>query len=105
MRRMILALTIASLPTFASADCFEDLGCPHLETFKLSQIRKLSCQNLWHVRNSIYNFRGYCFKTPTAQEAFDNSDCTVNNPAAIVFNSHEVKNISRIVKVEKEKSC
>jgi hypothetical protein len=108
MRAMLIAMTVAVFPTFAQADCFENLGntgCPHLETFKLSELRQLSCQNLWHVRNSIYNHRGYCFKTAAAQQVFDNSDCFVTNASAIKFNQHEQKNISRIVKVEKEKSC
>ena len=107
----LVAFALPAGSTLASSDipsCFENLGntgCPRQETFPLKDIRKLSCQNLWTVRNSIYNDRGYCFKTQTAIQTFDNSDCFVTDAGAIRFNEHEVRNISRIVKVEKEKHC
>ncbi len=70
-----------------------------------SALRQLSCDSLWTVRNSIYNDNGYCFKTAAAKAAFDNSDCTVANAANVPLNGVEKTNISRIVRVEKEKHC
>ncbi len=108
MRMIAAAFLLAALPATASAGCFEGLGttgCTHLETFGRDDLRGLSCQNLWYVRNSIYNDNGYCFKTQAAKAEFDNSDCFVNDPAKLRFNRHEQANIARIVRVEKEKGC
>jgi hypothetical protein len=106
----VLALTFAApaVPAVAAEWCFEGLGntgCPWKETFPNAQLKQLSCQNLWYVRNSIYDRRGYCFKTDDAKEVFDNSDCWVKNAANIQFNKHESANISRIKKIEKNKGC
>lgn len=94
--------------TTAHAACFEDLGqtgCTNRETFPRSDLRRLSCQSLWLVRNTIYDENGFCFKTSAAQAQFDNSDCTVKNAANVKLNSHERANISRIRQVEREKGC
>lgn len=108
MRAIATAFLILALPTAASANCYENLGetgCPEEESFSLDELRGLSCQNLWHVRNSIYDLQGYCFKTPAAQAEFDNSDCYEKDAAQLQFNQHEKTNIDRIVKVEREKGC
>lgn len=92
----------------ASAACYEDLGstgCPDQEVFPYSDLRKLSCENLWYVRNNIYNEAGLCFRTAAAQEMFDNSDCSTYDAASLPLNANEQNNISRIRKVEKEKGC
>lgn len=108
MRMIIAALALAATTVGSQAACFESLGrtgCTDLETFTPDDLRGLSCQNLWFVRNSIYNDNGYCFRTQVAIAEFDNSDCTVQDAARVLFNQHESANISRIVDVEKEKGC
>lgn len=108
MRMTVAALLLAALPAPAVAGCFENLGttgCTHLETFSRDDLRGLSCQNLWYVRNSIYNDNGYCFKTKAAKAEFDNSDCFVKDAAKLRLNKHEQANVDRIVRVEKEKGC
>lgn len=109
MRIAAAAIFVLALPAAASAaSCFEDLGltgCPFEETFAREDLRRLSCQNLWHVRNSIYNDHGYCFRTRAGQDAFDNSDCYENDASQLRFNRHEQANINRIVAIEKEKGC
>lgn len=108
---LFLAALVAAplaLPGEAHAACYEDLGntgCPDREVFSYADLRRLSCQNLWYVRNNIYNEAGLCFRTAAAQAAFDNSDCTTYDAASLPLNSNELKNISRIRKVEKEKGC
>lgn len=100
-------LALSASPAFA-LNCYEDLGqtgCPHKEVFPMSDLRALSCENLWYVRNGIYNGHGYCFKTARAQEMFDNSDCSVEDAADLNLNSNEVKNIDNIKRVEKNKGC
>lgn len=108
MRLAATVMMVLALPVPASAACFEglgQLGCPNLETFPVDQLRQLSCQNLWYVRNSIYNERGYCFRTREAIAQFDNSDCSVTDATQLQFNMHEQANIDRIVTVEREKGC
>lgn len=103
----LLAMLIAA-PTAASAACYEDLGqtgCPDREVFPYADLRKLSCQNLWYVRNNIYNEAGLCFRSATAQQMFDNSDCTTYDAASLPLNGNEQQNIARIRKVEKDKGC
>ncbi|CAG1012060.1 MAG: YARHG domain-containing protein [Rhizobiaceae bacterium] len=108
---LLLAATVVAplaLTAAASAACYEDLGatgCPDQEVFPYADLRRLSCQNLWYVRNNIYNEAGLCFRTAAAQAAFDNSDCTTWDASTLPLNSNEQKNISRIRKVEKEKGC
>lgn len=108
---LFLALALAmplAAATAASAACYEDLGqtgCPDREVFSYADLRRLSCQNLWYVRNNIYNEAGLCFRTAAAQAVFDNSDCTTWNAASLPLNANEQRNISRIRNVEKEKGC
>lgn len=104
----LLALAAPIAPANAAQYCFENLGdtgCPWKETFPNWQIRQLSCQNLWYVRNSIYDRRGYCFKTEAAEDMFDNDDCWVKNAGKLKFDNHEWANITRIKKVESNRGC
>ena len=110
LRQIAPALLLSLIPLSAEAAtyCFEDLGntgCPWKETFPKSQLKQLSCQNLWYVRNSIYDRKGYCFKTQDGKDVFDNSDCTVKNAASIHFNPNESANIASIRQVENGKGC
>ncbi len=106
--RALLALLAALCAGAANAACFEDLGetgCTDEETFPLSDLRHLSCENLWLVRNAIYDDNGLCFRTARGQDFFDNSDCYVDDPGAVRLNSFERGNVTRIVQVESENGC
>ena len=108
MRMSAVAILFLALPATASAACFEGLGqtgCTDMESFSAGELRGLSCQNLWYVRNSIYDDHGYCFKTQAARAEFDNSDCYEREASRLRFNRHEQTNINRIVQVEREKGC
>jgi len=108
MRFAVAAFLVMALPAVAAAACFENLGqtgCTDTESFSMQELGPLSCQNLWYVRNSIYNDHGYCFRTAAAIAQFDNSDCYERDAAKLRFNRHEQTNINRIVQVEKQKSC
>lgn len=109
MRTVIAVALLAGLAGSAQAGGrYEGLGqtgCPDKETFPRSQLRQLSCRNLWTVRNGMYNDHGYCFKTKAAAAAFDNSDCYAHDANKIKFNGHERNNIDRIVKIERQKGC
>jgi YARHG domain len=47
----------------ASAACFEDVGCTDSQYMRAQDLRLLSCENLWMVRNTIFDENGLCFKT------------------------------------------
>lgn len=108
MRHALLALALAIPAAPAAAGCFEDLGgtgCTSDSLFAEPDLRRLSCENLWYVRNSIYDDNGYCFRSKRAQSAFENADCSVQDLGAVKLNSYERQNIARIQKVERQKSC
>ena len=71
----------------------------------VSYLEGLSCQNLWHVRNRIYDENGYCFKTARARAAFDNSDCWVHNQSSVKLSTIERHNVNAIVEAESENGC
>lgn len=104
-----LLTIIAILATGAAyGACFEDLGetgCTDEETFPLRDLRHLSCENLWLVRNTIYDENGLCFRTARGQDYFDNSDCYIDDPGAVSLNTYERGNVNRIVQVESELGC
>ena len=90
----------------AHAACFESgIGCTDDHTISKSELRGLSCDALWTVRNTIYDENGYCFRTARAKEIFSNEGCHVSNAAALKFNASERANIDRIVAVERSKGC
>ena len=66
----------------------------------MAQLKQLSCQILWEVRNTIYKENGYCFKTKAAIKAFGNAGCTYKDMGAV-----QRSNVGAIVKVEKQKGC
>ena len=100
----ILALAVRGEP--ARAACFESgVGCPNDHYISKSVLDTLSCDALWMVRNSIYDERGFCFKTARALETFSNEDCYVTNASRLKFNAFERTNIDRIVAVERNKGC
>lgn len=98
-------LLLSTISASAHDNCYEVIGCPHRDLFNRQDLRQLSCQNLWYVRNRIYYDHGYCFKTAAAIREFDNSDCYVRNAARLDLNRREVQNISRIRQVEQRKGC
>jgi hypothetical protein len=90
----------------AKAACFEDgIGCTNDHYIPKNQLSSLSCDALWTVRNTIYDERGYCFRTARAKDVFSNEDCHVRNAANLSFNKYERANIDRIVAVERVKGC
>ena len=89
----------------ASADCFELIGCTDSGYFRQSDLRQLSCENLWYVRNRIYDENGFCFKTARARSQFDNSDCWVNDQANVKLSQVERHNVNEIVEAESENGC
>ena len=60
----------------ANAACFEGaVGCTDNATIPVAALQELSCDNLWTVRNMIFDENGYCFKTAKAKDIFSNDGC------------------------------
>ena len=102
---VVVALTtLAPGPTAAA--CFESgVGCTNDHLISSSMLRRLSCDALWTVRNTIYAENGYCFKTARGQAAFASGSCTYDDAAMVPLNNYERDNIARIVAVERQKGC
>lgn len=110
MRYTLLILTATACAAFVPAKavqaaCFEDVGCTDSQKMSTASLRRLSCDNLWMVRNAIYHENGYCFQTARGQDNFSNVGCLTSNQSAIKLNSYERANVQAVRKVEKEKGC
>jgi hypothetical protein len=71
----------------------------------VGDLEELSCGNLWHVRNRIYDENGYCFATARGRKAFDNSDCWVRRQSQVKLSAIERHNVTAIVKAEEANGC
>lgn len=100
---LLIAVSTASAP--ARADCFENIGCTDSDSYKVNDLEELSCENLWYVRNRIYDENGYCFQTARGREQFDNSDCWVRDQAKVKLSSVERHNVKAIVQAEEDNGC
>ena len=89
----------------AYADCYEGIGCTDSDRYDVGDLEELSCENLWFVRNRIYDENGYCFKTARARAQFDNSDCWVRNQSNVKLSAIERHNVNAIVEAEKDNDC
>ena len=98
-------VTLVASPSPARANCYELIGCTNTDYFKTSQLKQLSCQILWEVRNTIYKENGYCFHTQKAIDAFGNAGCKYDDFGAVPLNAAERHNVSAIKKVEAKKGC
>ncbi len=108
----VAALSIAAAgaallvsPSPAHANCYELIGCTNKDYFKTSQLKQLSCQILWEVRNTIYKENGYCFHTQKAINAFGNAGCKYDDAGDVPLNAAERHNVLAIKKVEAKKGC
>ncbi len=100
-------VTLATLASMsgAFANCYEMIGCDDSDYFQRSDLRQLSCQSLWEVRNWIYKQNGYCFSTQRAKNAFGNDGCWITNQSQVKLNAVERENVATIAAVEKSRGC
>jgi hypothetical protein len=97
------ALVASTSP--ARANCYELIGCTDKDYFKAWQLKQLSCQILWEVRNTIYKENGYCFHTQKAIQVFGNAGCKYDNAGDVPLNAAERHNVLAIKKAEAKKGC
>lgn len=102
---LLAAAALLLQPSQARANCYELIGCTNSNYFKPAQLKRLSCQILWEVRNTIYKENGYCFKTQKAINHFGNAGCIYTDLGAVPLNAYERANVGAIAKVEKQKGC
>lgn len=57
------------------------------------QGRQSRCDELWYVRNQLYNSAGQCFESPLGQAMFDNTDCNTNTATLGSFHAEYVAHI------------
>jgi hypothetical protein len=106
MRRILIAAAMLLLTaTQTMANCYELIGCDDEDRFRRSDLRQLSCQALYEVRNGIYFQNGYCFKTDRALDIFGDDGCWIENQEDVSLNRVERYNISQIVAVERQRGC
>jgi len=105
MRYAASLAAVAMLATAAEAACYEGIGCSDSQKFPEAELRKLSCQALYEVRNIIYKDNGYCFQTESAIAAFGNQGCSIADQSKVRLNSFERYNVGLIRKVERRKGC
>jgi hypothetical protein len=107
MKLRSILVTAAMLLSVGSAmaNCYENIGCDDSEYFSRGDLRQLSCQSLWEVRNLIYQQNGYCFSTQRAKRAFGNEGCTITKQSQVRLNAFERENVAEIAAVEKAKGC
>ena len=112
----IASLLTAAVLTPAAAwqpperkDCYESFatanGCPWQGYLTARDMRGLSCENLAHIRNRIYDQNGYCFTKPALKAQYNSDGCRVTIQSVVPLNKFERENVKRLRQVEREKSC
>lgn len=105
MRFCLLFLSCFAFAGSASAACFELIGCTDSDRYRRADLRQLSCENLWLVRNTLYDENGYCFRTKKALTSFDNADCWVHDQEKVKMSLIERGNLESILGVEQAMGC
>ena len=98
-------LQSASQAQGVSKNCYEDIGCPWQQEAKVAALRKLSCENLAHVRNRLFHENGYCFRTKATRDMYGNAGCRFPIQAMVPLSRTERASIANVRKVEREKGC
>ena len=105
LKSMLVAVALVASTGSAMANCYENIGCDDSEYFAARDLRQLSCQSLWEVRNMVYQQNGYCFSTERAKRAFGNQGCSITKQSAVRLNAFERENVARIAAAEKTEGC
>ncbi len=100
---MASGLFLAATPAMSA--CFEVVGCTDSEYMSEASLRRLSCDALWTVRNTIFYENGYCFQTAKGQAVFSNAGCKYTVSGSVPLNKYERANVEAVKKVEARKSC
>jgi hypothetical protein len=102
---LTVALAAASASPAAAQNCYEDIGCPHQRMVTRAEAMRASCEGLAHFRNSIYQARGYCFRTARAIAQYGNEGCRYASQGEVPLNRFERANIATFIAAERDKGC
>ena len=61
-----------------------------------------ACDDLWFVRNSIFDAKGYCFGSVLGKSVFNNSDCTTKSPN---LSAKSIAKVAQVKAMEKQWEC
>lgn len=70
-----------------------------------SELDELSCDALWHKRNSLFKVAGYCFKTKRAIAEFGNAGCRYDHTNLVPLSDTDRQLVKRIQAAEETKRC
>ncbi len=101
----VVAAGMIAAATPAMSGCFELIGCTDSEYFSESQLRRLSCDALWTVRNTMFYENGYCFQTAKGKQVFGNAGCKYTVSGKVPLNKYERANVETVKRVEARKGC
>jgi len=105
----LVAAVLAGGTLFAASPamsaCFEMIGCTDSEYFSDADLRRLSCDALWTVRNTIFDENGYCFQTAKGKAVFSNAGCMYTVSGSVPLSRVESANVERIKAAEARKGC
>ena len=101
----LLASGLLLAATPAMSACFEIVGCTNSQYMSEASLRRLSCDALWTVRNTIFYENGYCFQTAKGQAVFSNAGCKYTVSGKVPLNRYERANVETVKKVEARKGC
>jgi hypothetical protein len=112
-RRLSVAAMVALAGSLASpvfADCYDILGCTDKSAFSahysyLVAADGPTCDFLYVMRNQIYAQHGYCFKTARGIKEIGNTDCSIQDMAAVPLSQIERNNVATIKRAEIAKRC
>lgn len=100
---LVVATTFA-VPATANAGCHL-IDCVENVYVQPKEIATRSCEDLWLLRNSIWNDAGYCFKTQRAVKSFGTHTCRHADQAAVPLNDYQRANVKTIRAVETANGC
>ncbi|WP_295559988.1 YARHG domain-containing protein [uncultured Hyphomicrobium sp.] len=101
---LLVAAATFAVPATANAGCHL-IDCVENVYVTKQEIEHKSCEDLWILRNSIWNDAGYCFRTPRAIKAFGTHNCRYADQSAVPLNDYQRENAATIIEVEMAHAC
>jgi hypothetical protein len=68
-------------------------------------LRNATCDDLYTIRNGIFDRAGYCFKSDRARRLFHNRGCRFSTIGELPLSALDRDNISLLRALERSKGC
>lgn len=98
----MISVAVSATPAKAGChlvDCVEDVFV------KPQEIADRRCEDLWVLRNAIYQSAGCCFRSERARRSFTNEGCVFEDLAAVPLNAYQKHNVGVIRLAEARNGC